>query len=727
MSRTSRLSALLAVGSLAALTFATMPATAAPTGPPAVVGGAIQAWQATPYVDPNEAVVPGGAKLFLTGTAGDEVAKQEGSPTATFAATAPTGGNDIVQLTQPIGADVSEARSPGTAFWEGPYSGALSGPMSLTLHWSTANATSTLIPGDNVAIRVFADAGTPAELLIGSGTSRVAAVGTEPTAVTSLVDLKGAPKKTLLIQVLPLYDDAGQDLRVYYGSTGAPSSFTLPKGVVTTVKPPSTIVVKDSEPLTLSATYIGRKAAEPTLGTTKAGNTFISAGDFDGLSPANPRTLIYASYDGNKTYQDVTPRVAGQSFPPATLDPYVYVDQETSRVYSDDLLVGCSLLQWSDDEGKTWSRGNPLACDGPVDDHQTIVVGNPPAGVTTLGYPNVVYYCVNKIADAQCARSLDGGTSFSVTGAPAFLGVSAGSNDGEGNGTSPGVCGGLHGHITTDPAGRLYLPKGHCGNPWLAVSEDGGTTWRQTLVHPMSTAHTQTAVASDKAGNIYYVWWQAGTNLPYMAVSTDAGKSFGPPLLVGPPGLKAVNFPSIDAGEKGVVAISYPGTLTADATNLARPWNYYVARTANALAKQPVFHSATANALSDPIHRGVCLGRCAGMYDFLDVIVAPSGEIWAAAVDTCTNACAAVAKDAKSLSAAERPRDAQGVVVRQLRSSRSAVVAAPPAAAPPAPAAPAGPVGTLPTTGLGGLLPFGAALALGLAAVLVRRRESLAA
>lgn len=729
MHRYRRASAILAVSALAALTSALTPsATAAPTGPPAVTGGATQTWKATRYVDPLTAPVGGGTTYFLTGGPTDQVAKTGGAPTASFATTAPTSSTDAVQLTQPLTADADDPRSPGTAFWEGPFSGRVSGPVSITLHWSTANATSTLVPGDNVAIRVYADPGTDAQKMIGSGTTRVIAVGTTPTAVTSTVQVEGTVAASLLLQVTPLFTDAGQDQRVYYGSTTAPSRFVIPTGVVPVAAPPSTVPLPDAAPLTLAATYIGRKAAEPTLGVTQAGNAFITAADFDGISPANPRTLIYASYDGSTTYEDVTPVVAGQTYPPATLDPYIYVDQETNRIYSDDLLVGCSLLQWSDDEGKTWSTGNPLACDGPVDDHQTIVVGNPPPGLPTVGYPNVVYYCINKIADAQCARSLDGGTVFSQSGAPAFLGVSAGSSNGDGTSTSPGVCGGLHGHITTDVAGRLYLPKGHCGNPWLAVSEDGGTTWRQTLVHTMATAHTQTAVATDKAGNVYYVWWQAGTNLPYLAVSTDAGRTFGPPLLVGPPGLRAVNFPSVDAGEPGHVVISYPGTTVTDPTNPARAWNYYVLESTNALAAQPVFRSSTANALADPVHRGVCLGRCAGMYDFLDVIYSPAGEIWGAMVDTCTGPCAQLGPAATELAAAERPTDAQGVVVRELASRVAAPVTQPgtrpvtgPVAQPPA----AQPV-TLPTTGNGPALPLAAAGLLALAAVAAHRRGAAA-
>jgi hypothetical protein len=341
----------------------------------------------------------------------------------------------------------------------------------------------------------------------------------------------------------------------------------------------------------------------------------------------------------------------------------MYVDPETGRVFSDDLLVGCSLLQWSDDQGKTWSHGNPTACDMPVDDHQTIVTGHPRAGLPTVGYPNVLYYCVNKVADVQCARSLDGGNTFLPSGQPAFEGVQTEPQDGTGS-SAGDVCGSLHGHIITDPAGRLFLPKGHCDNPWLAISEDGGLTWTHTLVHRMKDAGIQTSVASDTAGNLYYVWWSAKNLLPYMAVSRDHGKTFGPAVLIAPPGVKAVNFPTIDAGSPGHVAITFPGSTDEDKSP-ARKWNYYVTVSTNALASLPTFHSATANKISDPVHRGACLGRCGNMFDFLDVVIAPNGAAWGTEVDTCTSTKCIRAEGPK-LKADEASSDARGIIVRQL-------------------------------------------------------------
>jgi hypothetical protein len=656
--RSVRVLLVAAVTAAAGLTAALSPAGAA-TGPKPVTGGAVQAWQAAYYRPPKPVKIPT-VTYFLTGGSNDDLARVAGTPTATFGRSKPTGGTDSSQTTTPATTQGTSS-DPGTALWSAPYKGWISGRLTFTWWWATLDAASGL-GGANANLRVYADPGTPQQKLIGSNGVAISAFGSDPQKVTSVVDVKGVVAKALLIQLDPQYVDASQDLRVYYGSAAHPSSFTVPVGIAGPVPVPSTTAVRDTDPLVLASSYLGRKAAEPTIGITKQGNAFMVAADFDGLSPATPQTKIFATYDGNKSWKDVSPVVAGRSFPPTTLDPYLYVDPQTGRIFSDDLTVGCSVLQWSDDQGKTWSRGNPFACEMPVDDHQTIVAGDPPPGVQTVGYPNVIYYCVNKVGDSQCARSLDGGTTFTATGNPAFAGVQP-AQDGSSS-AAPGFCGGLHGHIVTDPAGRLFLPRGYCGKPWLAMSEDGGTTWTQSQVSRLDIAGNQASVASDTAGNIYYLWWTADTLLPYLAVSRDHGKTFGPALLVGPPGLRAVNLPSIDAGAPGHVAISYPGTMDADASKPARAWNYYVAVSTNALADLPVFHSATANPLRDPIHRGVCLNRCAGMYDFLDVVIAPSGQTWAAAVDTCTKACSSAV--GPTLGKGETATDAQGVGIRQL-------------------------------------------------------------
>ncbi|HET7746834.1 MAG TPA: sialidase family protein, partial [Vicinamibacteria bacterium] len=273
---------------------------------------------------------------------------------------------------------------------------------------------------------------------------------------------------------------------------------------------------------------------------------------------------------------------------------------------------------------------NPVACGDYVNDHQTFFSGPPPAGLTTSGYPNVLYYCFNRVADSSCGRSLDGGKTWLPTLNPAYLGV-----DG-------GVCGGLHGHGVTDSAGRVFLPKGHCGKPYVSVSSDGGDTWTAVKVSDhVGTAGTHTSVAVDAADNVYMLWWDGARRLPYLSVSRDHGMTWGTPLMIAPPEVNEVNFPTMAAGDAGRIVVSFPGTTSTGVGDLNRPWNYYVTISTNALDERPTFTYALANPVSDPIHRGNCgPGRCAGMFDFLDVIVSPaSGAAWATATDTCTGAC----------------------------------------------------------------------------------------
>ncbi len=402
--------------------------------------------------------------------------------------------------------------------------------------------------------------------------------------------------------------------------------------------------------LDLSASYVGRDAAEPTIGVTSAGFAFFAAGAFDGPGGL-ARTEILTTRDGGKTWRSVQRELpTGNGMPPTTLDPYVWVDPDTDRIFSVDLYVGCSFVSYSDDHGESWTD-NPFGCGIPVNDHQTLVTGPAPEGLPApQGYQNYVYYCVNQVADVACGRSLDGGATFQPAGSPAYTGYDVGI----------GFCGGLHGHIVTDPDGRLYVPKGHCGQPWVAVSEDAGLTWARHKVSDIGSAGIHTAITADDAGNLYYLWWDNEEHLPYLAVSRDHGKTWGTPMMIAPPGVREVNFPAIDASGKGRLAITFPGTRSDDPTDGERPWNYYVVTTTNALAKRPLFVSATANKPSDPIHRGTCTGRCDGMFDFLDVVISPTGEIWAAATDTCTSQSKCNSKAGGS------PSDMKGMAVRQV-------------------------------------------------------------
>lgn len=436
----------------------------------------------------------------------------------------------------------------------------------------------------------------------------------------------------------------------------APTSFqpwVLTDGLPEEGAPRSTPVT-GSTVLGLQTSYVGRKAAEPTMGVDSKGRAFYAAGDFDGTGGTTARTEIFRSTDGGLSFQEVTPQVGGVDVPPTTLDPYVYVDQRTDRVFSIDLeaLAG-SYLAYSDDAGTTWSA-SAMAAPG-VNDHQTFFTGPPSASSllppSLTGYPTVAYYCVNALVAVTCSRSTDGGVTFQPLPSAPFS-----------------DCAGCQtGHGVVDSQGRVFLPKGAVpgtldpAEPQVAVSEDGGGSWRVTNVagRELQSGSRHTAVAVDAADNVYYVWYDATYQLPWMAVSTDHGRTFGEPMMVAPPGVHDANFPMVAAGDEGRVAISFPGSSVDAPNDATRPWHAWVMVTEDALASRPTFHAAPADDGSDPLHRGVCNNRCSGMYDFIDLQVSPlDGSAWATFTDTCTSLACRTQRRSGVAS------DAQGVAVR---------------------------------------------------------------
>ena len=200
-------------------------------------------------------------------------------------------------------------------------------------------------------------------------------------------------------------------------------------------------------------------------------------------------------------------------------------------MFNPELYAACTSMHYSDDDGETYET-NRAACGEPVNDHQTVFTGPPPPNLKDqMGdYPNVLYYCFNRIADANCGRSLDGGASFDTA-------------TGDGGGISypgfdidaGGLCGGLHGHGDTDSEGRVFIPKGHCGYPWVAISEDGAETFKRVKVSDtVGAASTHLAVATDEADNVYMAWWDPQEHLPYLAISRDHGETWSTPMMIAP-------------------------------------------------------------------------------------------------------------------------------------------------------------------------------------------------
>ena len=442
--------------------------------------------------------------------------------------------------------------------------------------------------------------------------------------------------------------------------------------------------------LKVSFNYVGRRAAEPTIGVNKNNVAFFAASTFDFPTSTFParlaRTLVMRSKDKGTTWQAVSPDLlaslpedeVSSTFPPFSLDPYVHVDSvglnpatKTGRVFSVDLNLVCGANAiFSDDEGANWMASPIFGCGAsPVNDHQTVLTAppppSPPPGFSTVGYPSVVYFCFNRVADSSCTRSRNGGVTWEPTGSPAFTGSDPNAGS---------VCGGLTGQLAADSKGRIFLPKGHCGLPWVAISADAGTNWTRVKITPNTPmADHEVSLAVDTADNIYAVWQDGTFRLPFLSVSKDRGLTWSTPIMMGPPGVHEVNFPTITAGDPGRIALLFPGSESQDFSDPTRPWNIYIVVSVNALDANPTFTWTIANDKSDPVHRGDCgPGRCdaqdgGSMFDFLDIQVSPAdGAFWGTASDTCVPD-PDPAKNCVTNPAAQKLRPGQGVAIRQVK------------------------------------------------------------
>ena len=370
-------------------------------------------------------------------------------------------------------------------------------------------------------------------------------------------------------------------------------------------------------PFQASGTYygIGMSTFEPTMGITDAGNLYMTSW---GNGPLGSTAIVQCTgltdlvelsgYSCQNVYDPLVPV-------PNSNDPYVYVDPWTSRIMKFDMhaLLGMTV-EWSDDDGASWTGPSVATQIYSVQDHQTIASTN----AAGLLHPTTWMFCINGNAPHPlCSSSQDGGATWG----PETSG-------------SPLTCqsGGLTAHLVGSVDGNFYRGNIGCDGTGYSVyrTTNAGISWTE---HPLPTSESGTAntwnaeeaqVEVDSEGNIHAMWMGID-NMPYWSWSQDQGDSWSGALMIAPPiGLIGTGFPVVVAGDQGTVAFGYVGDSGDDT------WNGYLTYATDAFNETPLLTTVQINAIDDPLDLtpGCGYNRCGGLGDFLDIRVDANGRTW---------------------------------------------------------------------------------------------------
>ena len=315
----------------------------------------------------------------------------------------------------------------------------------------------------------------------------------------------------------------------------------------------------------------GRTSESATVAVTGSGRLLYAPlvensypAPLDDRGPA----VVAASDDGGARWGTLE-----SGSPDHVLDvpPWMSRDPQTGRIWFASVLPElCGAeISWSDDGGRGWQTNPVVGCPG-MGSMRILEGPPPPGGARPHGYPHVVYYCANlsdlSLSNLWCFRSLDGGRSFSFTGAFADPPPRPGCNTE--HPARPGAVG---------PDGDLYFPVYQCGDLSVALSTDEGASWR--LVH-VATSQVQdlyiSSMAADAAGDLYLAWNAGSTaassqpggpnpategilgqGTPMLSVSRDRGATWSAPVTVAPPGVVDARHIAVTAAGHGHVAISF--------------------------------------------------------------------------------------------------------------------------------------------------------------------------
>lgn len=291
-------------------------------------------------------------------------------------------------------------------------------------------------------------------------------------------------------------------------------------------------------------------------------------------------------------------------------DPILALDPATGRVFVSQLMVDCSILAWSDDDGADWTT-NPLGCGaGTGFDHQTVGGGR-----------DAVYYCSHDTITTSCAVSRNGGLTF-LPAVPVNTKLVC-------DPTGPG-------HIRVGADGTAYLPERGCHgmkDQGFAMTTDGGRSWTQRFLQGVgSQGESDSSVALDAADRLYFCF-EGGDGRAGIATTTDRGQTWSTPVDLGAAfGIQNTQFEVAVAGAAGKAACAFLGTTTPgddQSASFDGTWRLYVAFTWDAGARW-----TTVDATPDDVVQQGCIylfgnggPPCRNLYDFMDAAMLPDGRV----------------------------------------------------------------------------------------------------
>ena len=167
----------------------------------------------------------------------------------------------------------------------------------------------------------------------------------------------------------------------------------------------------------------------------------------------------------------------------------------------------------------------------------------------------------------------------------------------------------------------------------IAISRDEGATWtHQTIALTQIQNIYIQSTAVDADGNLYIAWTGPST-LPYLTISRDRGNTWSTPIPLAAPGVQQVRTVAIAARRPGEIALAYQGTT--DGTN----FNGYITSTRDALAKRPIYWSATVNDPAEPLVNGSDSQTFGDRILYLTNVIGSDGSVWAGFHCAKTAAC----------------------------------------------------------------------------------------